>query len=343
MAIPLVFARYGCGAVAIGAVALAGCGAKSEPTPAPPPMPSFSTFAQPPQQSAVRFPTTGFGATIRNVKVGFTFNDEWEVTFEAGFGHGAFGVTMPIFKFSGKDGSVVFIPDLSGTELSAEIGNRTLKWSRTDGFGRELSAKLPVMKGRLVYDAKVELPKSLGKLPAESGSLKLEAGRVTFTPLGAKPPDPAKPNSLFGQPRLPGSAAFRLVQPHVRQLLGTGPWMPDKGYCWSDGTSGFRPAETIDLTVRWNPGEQSLIPGHVRAAKKEGHWEPDPGYVWPSGSQEPLPEASAMASTVQWKAGLPWPNTPGIVSSDTEGKLRPAPGYTWATDQVGDLSVRPLP
>lgn len=287
-----------------------------------------------------RHPPVGIGGTYRGVRIGGTFDDESNVGIELGVGKGAFGAGVTVIKFSLKDGSFVFVPD--DPSVSLDLVNRTLTWSRTDGFGKQLGLSAPVT-GRLIFDINADLSTSpaLGR-----GELTLQENSWTFQPMsqfgGPSSPstkslikslDATKLESRFGLPKVPPRHVFEFGQ--------SGLWLPAKGYVWQDGTSGFRGAGQ-GLDVQWNPGAASLIPPRVHAAVAEEHWEPDAGYRWTDQIDAPKATADLLAAAVEWTPGVPSPTSPNVVSSVNEGKWTPAPGYTWASSDESDLSVTPV-
>jgi hypothetical protein len=127
----------------------------------------------------------GVGGTYRNVKFGACITADMEVTVELGVGVGPLGATVRVIRFSGKDGTVVFFPDRD-VHLGLECGTQTLTWSRADGFGREVAAKLTGVSGRVEFEAKVGWPTPA--LTARRGTLTFDAAGPRLT--GLPPSDP---------------------------------------------------------------------------------------------------------------------------------------------------------
>jgi hypothetical protein len=297
-------------------------------------------------------PQIALGGTYqyRCLQFGATVTPDLKVTITAGVAVGLVGVTWDVIVFSGKDCSFVFVPDFN-PQLSLELGKyRTLEWTAADGFGQDVGVKFPMLKGRVVYDFKMEVPKSAAASPSGTGQLAFEKGMYTFTP-GLNQSTRFPPRTLLGQTPsnpeiftftgvLPQHLDTRPPPPHTFRFGAAGCWLPQMGYTWLDGTVGMR--QCTDLAVRWNPGQPNSFPPHTHTSTIEGFWEPDLGYQWLDGSSGPCSTDTLFERTVRWTPGLPDPNHPHVIASVEEGRWVPAPGYIWATEQITDLSVRPL-
>jgi hypothetical protein len=291
----------------------------------------------------------GFGITYRGFQISATVNADWTVTIEAGVGNGQAGISMPVLIISGKDFSFAFVPDFNPA-LKVALGKyQSLKWSPKDGFGREIGAEFPLIKGKVIFNVSADLPKAVATSPATTSTLMFEKDGLKVTPWTS--PAPSQPALSQTQPwEWPRGPLFDLgtikpvqsnrpLSPHVFRFA-TAMLMPDKGYTWLDGSTTFR-TEGASLEVKWSPGQASVIPAHVHASTAEGFWEPDAGYQWDDGSRQRLSTLQSLFRSAVWTPGLPCPDHANVISSRTEGQWQPAPGFTWLTDDVNDLRVCP--
>src|SRR5262249_3735694 len=161
----------------------------------------------------------------RGFQLSATVNTDWEVTVVAGAGYGRLGVSMPVLIFKAKDCTFAFVPEYDPA-LSLELGKyQSVKWSLKEGFTRELGAKFPSLKGKVVLEGSTEFPKSISPSPSALSALTFKKDRLSFPPLGdlSKMPGPQPPPLPAGGPKgglvstsdLLTSQNLRLLPPHV--------------------------------------------------------------------------------------------------------------------------------
>ncbi len=291
------------------------------------------------------------GGSFRGFQLSATVNTDWEVTVVSGAGYGRLGISMPVLIFKTKDCSFAFVPEYNPA-LSLELGKyQSVKWSLKEGFAREIGAKFPSLKGKVVFEVSTEFPKTAFTSPSALSVLTFEKDRLNFTPLG----DLSSKKSGLQPPLLPADGpkgglvsfsdllskrSLRALPPHVFRFGNSSLLMPQKGYTWLDGTTVVRDENSLDLVVKWSPGQASLIPPHIHASATEGFWEPDAGYQWADGLQQPFSRSQLLLGSVVWTPGLASPNHANVIASATEGQWQPAVGFVWLTDDPKDLRVR---